>query len=471
MSSNGFLGGDEFLDRISNHTPFLVAGKVVKSIGMVFEAILPGASVGSICRILTTDSRGAAPMRLDESSHLLPGVDAEVIGFRDRRVVLMPFGDARGVSTDSIVILKRSTPAIRVGNALLGRVLDATGEPMDGKGPIDWDSDDSSVLKALYESPSHPLERSVIVEPLDLGVRALNGLLTIGRGQRVGIMAGSGVGKSVLLGMMARQTKADINVIALIGERGREVREFIERDLGEEGLKRSIVIVATSDKSPLLRMRGAVLAASIAEYFRDTQAKDVLLLMDSVTRFCMAQREIGLSLGEPPATKGYPPSVFSMLPKLLERAGTGVNGGSITGLFTVLVEGDDMDDPIADSARSILDGHVVLSRKIAQKNHFPAIDILASASRVFRSVTSAEQQDYAGRIKEWMALYNQAEDLINIGAYAKGSNPKIDQAIAVNDRINQFLRQNVEDTGSVAETLAQMQAIVRVAENIALSKR
>lgn len=460
----------ELFDRIAAHSSYRVAGKVVKSIGMVFEAILPGASVGAVCRILTLDPGASKSLRLDGSAGELPGVDAEVIGFREKRVVLMPFGDARGVSNDSIVILKRSSAVFRVGTAMLGRVLDATGEPIDGKGPIDWDLHDDSVMKPLYEMPSHPLEREVIEKPLDLGVRALNGLLTIGRGQRVGIMAGSGVGKSVLLGMMARHTKADVNVIALIGERGREVREFVERDLGEEGLKRSIVIVATSDKSPLLRMRGAVLASSIAEFFRD-QTKDVLLLMDSVTRFCMAQREIGLSLGEPPATKGYPPSVFAMLPKLLERAGTGVRGGSITGLYTVLVEGDDMDDPIADSARSILDGHIVLSRKIAHKNHFPAIDVLASASRVFRSVTDETQQDWAGRIKEWMALYYQAEDLINIGAYAKGSNPKIDQAIAVHERINQFLRQKVDETGTIDETLAQMHAICRVAESQGQARR
>lgn len=470
MTIDPIHGRSEFLDRVATHVPFLVAGKVVKSVGMVFEAILPGAAVGSVCRILTTENGAARPLRLDASAHELPGVDAEVIGFREKRVVLMPFGEARGVSTDSVVILKRSSPTIQLGNALLGRVLDATGEPIDGKGPIEWGNDDSACFRPLYESPSHPLERTVIEEPLDLGVRALNGLLTIGRGQRVGIMAGSGVGKSVLLGMMARQTKADINVIALIGERGREVREFIERDLGEEGLARSVVIVATSDKSPLLRMRGAVFAAAVAEYFRD-QSKDVLLLMDSVTRFCMAQREIGLSLGEPPATKGYPPSVFSMLPKLLERAGTGVNGGSITGLYTVLVEGDDMDDPIADSARSILDGHIVLSRKIAQKNHFPAIDVLASASRVFRSVTGEAQQENAGKIKEWMALYNQAEDLINIGAYAKGSNPKIDQAIASIDRINLFLRQRVDETGGFDESVALMQAIVRVGESAVPPRR
>lgn len=470
MTGNALPGQSDFLDRVATHSPYRIAGKVVKSVGMIFEAVLPGASVGSVCRILTTEGGTARPLRLDANAHDLPGVDAEVIGFRDKRVVLMPFGEARGVSTDSIVILKRSSPMIRVGTALLGRVLDATGEPIDGKGPIDWAADDSASFRPLYESPSHPLERTVIDRPLDLGVRALNGLLTIGRGQRVGIMAGSGVGKSVLLGMMARQTKADINVIALIGERGREVREFIERDLGVEGLARSVVVVATSDKSPLLRMRGAILAATIAEFFRD-RSKDVLLLMDSVTRFCMAQREIGLSLGEPPATKGYPPSVFSTLPKLLERAGTGVNGGSITGLFTVLVEGDDMDDPIADAARSILDGHVVLSRRIAQKNHFPAIDVLASASRVFRAVTTEAQQDYAGKIKEWMALYNQAEDLINIGAYAKGSNPKIDQAIASIDRINLFLRQRVDEKGSFDESVALMQAIVRVAESVGNARR
>jgi flagellum-specific ATP synthase len=458
------------LDRAGSQVPYRVAGKVVKSIGMVYEAVLPGASVGSLCRILTSDSHHPKPLRLDERAEQLPGIDAEVIGFRDKRVVLMPFSEARGVSNDSIVLLKRSSATVRVGNALLGRVLDATGEPIDGKGPIDWDSDSTAVFRDLYDVPSHPLERDVIDQPLDLGVRALNGLLTIGRGQRVGIMAGSGVGKSVLLGMMARQTKADVNVIALIGERGREVREFIERDLGEEGLARSVVIVATSDKSPLLRMRGAILAATVAEFFRD-ERKDVLMLMDSVTRFCMAQREIGLSLGEPPATKGYPPSVFSTLPKLLERAGTGVGGGSITGLFTVLVEGDDMDDPIADSARSILDGHIVLSRKIAQKNHFPAIDVLASASRVFRSVTKPEHQEWAGRIKEWMALYNQAEDLINIGAYAKGSNPKIDQAIAVNERLNLFLRQRVEEKGALDETVALMNAICRVADSQAAQGR
>lgn len=459
------------LDQLANQAPYQVAGRVLKSVGLIFEAIVPNAVVGSVCRILTNDTKGVKPIRLSRNVSDLPGVDAEVIGFRDKRVVLMPFGDAQGVGHDSLVVLKQTSPDYWFGESLLGRVLDATGAPIDGKGPIDWEKDTSALRKSLYQVPSHPLERSIIEEPLDLGVRAINGLLSIGRGQRVGIMAGSGVGKSVLLGMMGRNTAADVNVIALIGERGREVREFIENDLGEEGLKRSVVIVATSDKSPLLRMRGAVFASAVAEYFRDTLHKDVLLLMDSITRFCMAQREIGLSLGEPPASKGYPPSVFSTLPKVLERAGTGISGGSITGLYTVLVEGDDMDDPIADATRSILDGHIVLSRKIAQKNHFPAIDVLASTSRVMKSVTDESHQDWAGKIKEWIALYNQAEDLINIGAYAKGSNAKIDQSIFVNERLQQFLKQKTNETGDWNSSLAQMQAIVRSVEGFAQSQQ
>ena len=442
------------------------AGKITKSLGLIFEAHLPGASVGSICRIL--DNKITASTDATSGGHGffssdMAGTDAEVIGFRDKKVILMPFDDARGVNNDSLVVLKHGSSMIRVGPELLGRVLDAQGEPIDGKGPIQWDPRAFVENRGLYQKPSHPMEREMITDPLDLGVRALNGLLTCGKGQRIGIMAGSGVGKSVLLGMMSRHTAADVNVIALIGERGREVREFIERDLGPEGLARSVVIVATSEKSPLLRMRGAFMASSIAEYFRD-EGNDVLFLMDSVTRFCMAQREIGLSLGEPPASKGYPPSVFATLPKLLERAGTGVGKGSITGLFTVLVEGDDMDDPIADSARSILDGHVVLSRKIAQKNQYPAIDILQSASRVMRAVTGPDQQLWAGQIREWMALYSQAEDLINIGAYTRGANPKIDQAILVIDRIQNFLKQGIEEKADYASTIAAMHGIVRAAE-------
>lgn len=424
------------------------AGKLTKSLGLLYEAHLPGAAVGSICRI--------------QSSATAAGVEAEVVGFRDKRVLLMPFDDTRGVNNDSLVHLHERASTVRVGEALLGRVLDARGTPIDGKGPL-FPHGTTLEERGLYQKPSHPLERTMIEQPLDLGVRAINGLLTIGKGQRVGIMAGSGVGKSVLLGMMARNTSADVNVIALIGERGREVREFIEKDLGPEGMARSVIVVATSDKSPLLRMRGAFMASTIAEYFRDRN-QDVLLMMDSVTRFCMAQREIGLSMGEPPASKGYTPSVFSTLPKLLERAGTGTGTGSITGIYTVLVEGDDMDDPVADSARSILDGHIVLSRKIAQRNHFPAIDVLASTSRVMRAVTGKDHQGWAGQMREWMALYNQAEDLINIGAYVRGTNGKIDQAVACIERINIFLRQAIDEKTNFADTVAVMHGITRFGE-------
>lgn len=448
---NYALNPQKHLKHLSEALLYLEAGKVTKSVGLMFEAHLPGASVGSICKVHT---------------HLgQPPIEAEVIGFRDRRVLLMPFDDATGVNNDSRVILHRRGSTIRVSPALLGRVINARGEPIDGLGPIQHHEAGHMAERSLYEKPSHPMERNLVRHPVELGVRAIDGLLTVGKGQRVGVMAGSGVGKSVLLGMMAKNTSADVNVIALIGERGREVREFIEKDLGPEGLKRSVVIVATSDQSPLLRMRGAFLGASIAEYFRDQQ-KDVLLLMDSVTRFCMAQREIGLSMGEPPASKGYTPSVFSTLPKLLERAGTGIGKGSITGLYTVLVEGDDMDDPIADAARSILDGHIVLSRKIAQRNHFPAIDVLQSASRVFRSVTQKSHQDWAGKIREWMALYAQAEDLINIGAYAKGANLKVDQAVEVADRIQSFLRQGMDEKSSFDDTQGMMHTICRAAEAV-----
>jgi flagellum-specific ATP synthase len=372
-----------------------------------------------------------------------------------------------GVNNDSLVVLRKKASTVEVGDALLGRVLDGRGVAIDGKGPLKLASGPYEE-RSLYQKPAHPLEREMITEPLDLGVRAINGLLTTGKGQRVGIMAGSGVGKSVLLGMMARHTAADVNVIALIGERGREVREFIERDLGPEGMKRTVVVVSTSDKSPLLRMRGAFLATTIAEYFRD-QGKDVLLMMDSVTRFCMAQREIGLSLGEPPASKGYTPSVFAVLPKLLERSGMAPKKGSITGIYTVLADGDDMDDPIVDAARSILDGHIVLSRKIAARNHFPAIDVMSSASRVMRSVIDDAHLDWAGKIREWMATYASAEDLINIGAYARGSNPRIDQAVHAHERIQAFLRQGIEEKGSFSDTVAAMHSIARAGEAFAAS--
>jgi flagellum-specific ATP synthase len=444
----------EVEDRLKHALVYHEIGKITKSLGLLYEAHLPGAAVGSICRILSS-----------HDPHSDEGVDGEVIGFRDKKVLLMPFEDARGVNNDSLVVIKKKASTVPVGMSLLGRVLDGRGMPIDGKGPLQTGRY-ALEERSLYQKPTHPLEREVIPGPLDLGIRAINGMLTCGKGQRVGIMAGSGVGKSVLLGMMARHTAADVNVIALIGERGREVREFIERDLGPEGLKRSVIVVSTSDKSPLLRMRGAFVATTIAEYFRD-QGKDVLFLMDSVTRFAMAQREIGLSMGEPPASKGYTPSVFAMLPKLLERAGMAPKQGSITGLYSVLVEGDDMDDPVADSTRAILDGHIVLSRKIAQRNQFPAIDILQSTSRVMRAVADKEHFAWAGQIREWMALYAQAEDLINVGAYVRGSNPKVDQAVALIDRIQALLRQGIDEGASMPETLAAMHGIIRAAEGMA----
>ncbi len=444
----------KYTDRLAQTMLYDEAGKITKTLGLLYEAYLPGASLGSLCDIV-----------LNQNDHDAEPVEAEVVGFKDKRVYLMPYDEVTGINSDSIVKLKSRASSFLVSQSLLGRVIDGRGNPIDGKGPL-YTPETPTEYRSLYRKPVDPLSRTVIEKPLDLGIRAMNGLLTCGLGQRMGIMAGSGVGKSVLLGMMAKNTTADINVIALIGERGREVREFIERDLGEEGLARSVVIVATSDSSALLRTRASFLGATIAEFFRD-QGNDVLLMMDSVTRFCMAQREIGLSLGEPPASKGYTPSVFAALPRLLERAGTGANGKSITGLYTVLVDGDDMDEPIADAARSILDGHIVLSRKLAQQNHFPAIDILASASRVMPSVTSPEHQDWAGQVKEWMAIYKQAEDIINIGAYAKGSNPKIDQAIAVHDRIQGFLRQKVNESANYAECLGLVHGIVRSGEAFA----
>jgi flagellum-specific ATP synthase len=445
------ISSKRYEERLAQTMLYDEAGKITKTLGLIYEAYLPGASIGSICDII-----------LNEGDQFAEPIEAEIVGFKDKRVFLMPYDEVSGINNDSIVRLKQKNSSVPVSESMLGRVMDGRGVPIDGKGPL-FSDELPTDYRALYRKPTDPLSRTMIEEPLDLGVRALNGLLTCGKGQRMGIMAGSGVGKSVLLGMMARNTKADINVIALIGERGREVREFIERDLGPEGLKRSIVIVATSDSSALIRTRASFLASTIAEYFRDL-GNDVLLMMDSVTRFCMAQREIGLSLGEPPASKGYTPSVFAMLPRLLERAGTGANGKSITGLYTVLVDGDDMDEPIADAARSILDGHIVLSRKLAQQNHFPAIDVLASASRVMPAVTSSEHRSWAGQVKEWMAVYKQAEDIINIGAYARGSNPKIDQAIGVQDRIQSFLRQKVEESADFDESIALIHGIVRSGE-------
>ena len=416
-----------------------VCGKVTKIVGLVVEGYCPEASVGTLCEL--TPLGAGAP------------IPAEVVGFRDSRALLMPLGELRGLGPGSLIRVRSDRATIEVGNGLLGRVINAMGAPLDGL-PLPVMGHEAPI----YALPPDPMQRRNISQPLDLGVGAINSLLTCGQGQRLGIMAGSGVGKSVVLGMMARHARADVNVIALIGERGREVREFIERDLGEEGLARSVVVVATSDQSPLLRKRGAFVATAIAEHFC-AQGQDVLLMMDSVTRFAMAMREVGLAVGEPPTTKGYTPSVFATLPKLLERAGSFNGGGSITGLYTVLVEGDDMNEPIADAVRSILDGHIVLSRQLAAKNHFPAIDVLASTSRVMRDIVSAEHLKQAGQIREILATIRDAEDLVNIGAYVAGSNAKIDYALTRIDAANDFLRQGMDEKVDMSEALAGLKEL------------
>ncbi|TMB46427.1 MAG: FliI/YscN family ATPase [Deltaproteobacteria bacterium] len=410
-----------------------VSGRVTDVIGLVVEASGPGAPVGSLCRISTRDQGG---------------IFAEVVGFRTGRVLLMPLGDLAGVAPGSQVLLVRERPLVGVGDAFRGRIVDGLGRPLDGRGPIEHDA-----VYPLYGDRMNPLDRRPIREPLDLGIRAVNALLTCGRGQRLGIFAGSGVGKSALLGMMARYTRADVNVIALVGERGREVREFVERDLGA-GLEHSVVVAATSDQPPLVRLHGAFLAVALAEHFRD-QGRDVLLMMDSLTRVAMAQREVGLSVGEPPSTRGYTPSVFAVLPRLLERAGQGPEG-SITGLYTVLVEGDDLNEPVADAARSLLDGHVVLSRRLASEGHYPAVDVLASLSRTMIDVVGADQQAQAGRVRAWLATHREAEDLIQIGAYARGSSQAIDEAIAWRPLIAAFLRQPLDQRASFEESVAAL---------------
>jgi flagellum-specific ATP synthase len=427
-------------DRLKNLNVIKTWGKVTRIVGLVIEGYCPHSSIGSLCELTTIDG-----------GHKIA---AEIVGFRDGKALLMPLGDLRGLGPGSLIRVVRNSATIRVGNSLLGRVIDAMEMPQDGQ-PLPSRSEE----KDLYSLPPGPMQRQNITETLDLGIRAINGLITCGMGQRMGIMAGSGIGKSVLLGMMAKYAKADINVIALIGERGREVREFIERDLGKEGLARSVIIVVTSDQPPLLRMRGAFVATAIAEYFC-SQGKNVLLMMDSVTRFAMAMREIGLAIGEPPTTKGYTPSVFATLPKLLERAGRFQGKGSITGLYTVLVDGDDMTEPVADSVRSILDGHIVLSRVLAAKNHFPAIDVLNSASRVMRDITFPRHLELAGKAREVLASYSEAEDLINIGAYVKGSNPKIDYAISKIGAVNDFLRQNYTETTPLQESIEHLGSVL-----------
>ena len=422
-----------------------IYGKVVDVIGLVIEASMPQVSIGALCQICGEGKVGSIP--------------AEVVGFRRGRALLMPLGRVEGVQPGSrIMHLQRrgglrTAPTINVGWGLLGRVIDPLGNPLDSHGPLHLPDE-----VPLYGTPFNPLERAPIQEPLTVGIRAIDGLLTCGKGQRIGIFGGSGVGKSTLLGMMARQTGASVNIIALIGERGREVREFLEQDLGEEGLQRSVVVAATSDQPSLLRIRGAFLATAIAEYFRD-QGEDVLLVMDSLTRVAMAQREVGLAIGEPPTSKGYTPSVFALLPTLVERAGTRAGGGSITGMYNVLVEGDDMDEPIADASRAILDGHILLSRELTARNHYPAIDILNSVSRVMARVVSPQHRTLAARLREVLATYRDAEDLINIGAYQRGSNPKIDEALALLDPITVYLRQGRDERITPSETLEWLQSI------------
>jgi flagellum-specific ATP synthase len=418
-------------------------GKVLQVVGMVVEASGPGVPVGDICLV--------HPQRALETKNPVP---CEVVGFRDGRILLMPYGDIRGIQPGSKVVGTRSQPVCQVGDALLGRVIDGAGHPIDGK-PLPV----CNRKYPLYGRDINPIARSRIDRVVATGVKAIDSLLTCGMGQRMGIFAGSGVGKSVLLGTIARNTSADINVIGLIGERGREVREFIERDLGEEGLARSVVVVSTSEKSPLVKARGALVATTIAEYFRD-KGLNVLLLMDSVTRFAMALREVGLAIGEPPTTKGYTPSVFAALPRLMERAGMGEHGsGSITGLYTVLVEGDDMNDPVADTVRSILDGHIVLSRALAARNHYPAIDVMGSTSRLFTEVASPEHKKCGALFRRYMAAYREAEDLINIGAYQNGANREVDRAIELRPAMLKFLMQGVEESWTFEKMMGELTAL------------
>ena len=417
--------------RLEEISPVTVTGRVVKAVGLTLEGTGLGASVGQRCHIFNK----RRPSFLE----------GEVIGFREQRVVIMPFGAVRGIAAGNLIRYDPTSPALFVGPQMLGRVLDGLGQPVDGKGPLS-----PSRRYALYSPAPAPMLRERITRRMDLGLRAINGLLTCGVGQKLGIFAGSGVGKSVLMGMICRQTTADVNVIALVGERGREVKEFLERDLGQKGLRRSVVVVATSDQSPLVRVRAAFVATAIAEFFRD-QGNQVLLLVDSLTRLAHAQREVGLAAGEPPTTKGYPPSVFTLFPQILERVGP-LGAGSITGLYTVLVDGDDLNDPIADSIRSILDGHIVLSRRLAMQGHFPAIDVLQSVSRVMSDIASPSHLNAVRLLIQMLAEYRNAEDLINLGAYQPGTNPRLDAAIQMKEPIDAFLRQNREEGAGMIDT-------------------
>lgn len=430
---------DKYIYALDKVEPIKTNGKVTQVVGLIIESHGPEANLGEMCYIYPRGSKFK--------------IKAEVVGFRENKILLMPLGELEGIGPGCEVVASGQSFCVGVSQDLLGRVIDGLGNPIDGLGPINFEKENS-----VNNSPPNPLQRKRITEPLSFGVKAIDGILTCGKGQRVGIFSGSGIGKSTLLGMIARNTSADVNVIALVGERGREVREFLEKDLGAEGLKRSVVVVATSDQPALVRLKGAMVATTIAEYFRD-QGKDVMLMMDSVTRFAMAQREVGLAVGEPPATRGYTPSVFALLPKLLERSGTSLKG-TITGLYSVLVDGDDHNEPIADAVRGILDGHIVLSRDLAMQNHYPAIDVMASISRVMTDIVSEEQLAAAGKIKNILATYRDAKDLIDVGAYAQGSNPKIDYAISMIDEVNNYLRQGIDECFSYAQSAEQLKNMV-----------
>ena len=421
-----------FKEELAGFDPYRYMGKIEKIVGMTIEASGPQCSIGDICRIFAKDFK----------SHIF----AEVVGFQSEKVLLMPYTDIEGIGPGSIVDNTGDKLMVKTGDALIGRIIDAIGQPIDGNGEIEYT--DSVSISGI---PTNPLTRPKIAEPIELGVKAIDGLLTLGKGQRIGIFAGSGVGKSTLMGMIARKVKADINVIALVGERGREVREFIENDLGPEGMARSVVVVATSDQPAMMRYKCPMTATAIAEYFM-SQGKDVLIMMDNLTRFAMANREVGLSIGEPPIARGYTPSIYAQMPKLLERAGC-FEKGSITGIYAVLVEGDDTNEPIADTVRGIIDGHIILSRKIAAQNHYPAIDILPSVSRLMSTVASPEHKEAASKLRNLLSLYNNNVDLISIGAYKAGTNPKLDEAISKIDKINAFLCQKTNESFTLEETV------------------
>ena len=429
---------EKWHSRIEQAELIQTCGKVTRVTGLIVESTSPGLSLGQMCTI--HPGNGTKPAL------------AEVVGFRDSKALLIPMGDIRGVAPGSVVEPNDRPLKIRVGKGMLGRVIDATGQPIDGRGPLGLEDE-----YPLMGEPINPMDRRRITEPLPLGIRAIDSCLTCGKGQRLGIFSGSGVGKSVLLGMIARNTEAQVNVIGLIGERGREVKDFIEKDLGEKGLQRSVVVAVTSDQPALLRQHGAFMVTAIAEYFRDL-GHDVLLMMDSITRFAMSQREIGLSVGEPPTTKGYPPSVFMLLPKLVERAGT-TAAGSITGIYTVFVEADDFSEPISDAARSVLDGHIILSRRLATQNHYPAIDLLDSVSRLMVDVVPEHQVMLSNMARDVLATYGEAQDLINIGAYVKGSNPKIDYAQSRINEVNGFLRQAIGEKADFEQDMAALRDI------------